>query len=66
MQDIRPDPLKSKNSPTPTKPLPPLAERLAWPQARHPGKFADQIWRVERRPDQGLVASTYDMAGKTP
>lgn len=50
----------------PTKTLPPLAERLAWPQARHPGKFADQIWTVERRPDQGLVASTYGMAGKTP
>ena len=32
----------------------------------HPGKFAAQIWRVERRPDGGQVAGIYALAGKTP
>lgn len=54
-----------ESNPTPPikQKLPPLAERLALSQAKHPGQFAEVIWEVEPHPARGLVSSLYARAG---
>ena len=64
--DIRHRDSESKNSPIPTNSLPSLAKRSALASTEHPGRFALEIWTVERCPSGGQVASIYRLAGRTP
>ncbi len=45
---------ESNSTPSLTKPLPLLAQRLAQAPARHPGLFARDIWSAEKRPAPSL------------